>query len=131
MEGRSEETVSRKAYICFPKGFETYIQLINYVHFVGLRCFVYRFLSTGTLEERILQRQSHKKSLSSSIVDQDEDQMVKKFDLAMLKRLFKLEEVTDSDTHDNLKVTYYKFTLFRYHVKFFFLNFPTLLFHLK
>jgi len=61
-------------------------------------------LATGTLEERILQRQSHKKSLSSSIVDQDEDQMLKKFDLAMLKKLFKLEEETDSDTHDNLNV---------------------------
>ncbi|CAL8098883.1 unnamed protein product [Orchesella dallaii] len=69
------------------------------------QCFVYRFLATGTLEERILQRQSHKKSLSSSIVDQDEDQMVKKFDLAMLKKLFKLEENTESDTHDNLKCT--------------------------
>lgn len=68
------------------------------------RCFVYRFLATGTLEERILQRQSHKKSLSSSIVDQDEGQIVKKFDLAMLKKLFKLEENTYSDTHDNLKV---------------------------
>ncbi|ODM96784.1 DNA repair and recombination protein RAD54-like [Orchesella cincta] len=65
------------------------------------QCFVYRFLATGTLEERILQRQSHKKSLSSCIVDQDEDQMVKKFDLAMLKKLFKLEENTESDTHDN------------------------------
>ena len=65
---------------------------------------MYRFLATGTLEERILQRQSHKKSLSSSIVDQDEDQIIKKFDLAMLKRLFKLEEETDSDTHDNLNV---------------------------
>jgi len=68
------------------------------------RCFVYRFVCTGTLEERVLQRQSHKKSLSSSIVDQDEDQIVKKFDFLMLKRLFKLEEQTLSDTHDNLKV---------------------------
>jgi hypothetical protein len=31
--------------------------------------------------------------------------MAKKFDLAMLKKLFKLEETTDSDTHDNLNVS--------------------------
>lgn len=67
---------------------------------------MYRFLATGTLEERILQRQSHKKSLSSSIVDQDEDQIAKKFDLSMLKKLFKLEEDTESDTHDHLKVSF-------------------------
>jgi len=69
------------------------------------QCFVYRFLATGTLEERILQRQSHKKSLSSSVVDQDEGHIMKKFDLSMLKKLFRLEEETDSDTHDNMNCT--------------------------
>ena len=35
-------------------------------------------------------------------MDADEDQIDKKYDLAMLKKLFKLEEETASDTHDNL-----------------------------
>lgn len=32
-------------------------------------CFVYRFIAAGTIEEKILQRQSHKQSLSSCVVD--------------------------------------------------------------
>jgi SNF2 family DNA or RNA helicase len=32
-------------------------------------CFVYRFIATGTIEEKIFQRQSHKQSLSSCVVD--------------------------------------------------------------
>jgi DNA repair and recombination protein RAD54 and RAD54-like protein len=32
-------------------------------------CFVYRFIGTGTIEEKIFQRQSHKQSLSSCVVD--------------------------------------------------------------
>ena len=36
------------------------------------KVFVYRFLSTGTIEEKILQRQAHKKALSSCVVDEEE-----------------------------------------------------------
>ncbi|GAA6061297.1 hypothetical protein JCM10212_004703 [Sporobolomyces blumeae] len=36
-------------------------------------CFVYRFVATGTVEEKIFQRQSHKQNLSSCIVDAKED----------------------------------------------------------
>ena len=33
-------------------------------------CFIYRFISTGTIEEKIFQRQSMKMSLSSCVVDE-------------------------------------------------------------
>ncbi|GAA5829673.1 hypothetical protein JCM3766R1_001259 [Sporobolomyces carnicolor] len=36
-------------------------------------CFVYRFVATGTVEEKIFQRQSHKQNLSSCIVDEKTD----------------------------------------------------------
>ena len=33
-------------------------------------CFIYRMLAVGTIEEKIFQRQTHKKALSSCVVDQ-------------------------------------------------------------
>lgn len=68
------------------------------------KCFVYRMLALGTIEEKILQRQEHKKALSSCVVDQEEN-VEKHFSLAMLRDLFKLETGTISDTHDKLKCT--------------------------
>ncbi|XP_017889475.1 DNA repair and recombination protein RAD54-like isoform X1 [Ceratina calcarata] len=65
-------------------------------------CFVYRFLSTGTIEEKIFQRQAHKKALSSTVVDQEED-VARHFTLNDLRDLFKLEENTVSDTHAKFK----------------------------
>lgn len=62
-------------------------------------CFIYRLLSTGTIEEKIFQRQAHKKALSSCVVD-NEDDVERHFSLADLRDLFKLEEQTNSDTHD-------------------------------
>ena len=35
-------------------------------------CFVYRFITTGTIEEKIFQRQSMKQSLSSCVVDENQ-----------------------------------------------------------
>ena len=32
--------------------------------------FIYRMLAVGTIEEKIFQRQAHKKALSSCVVDQ-------------------------------------------------------------
>lgn len=62
-------------------------------------CFLYRFLATGTIEEKIFQRQTHKKALSNCIVDNAED-VTRHFSLADLKELFKLEdEQVLSDTH--------------------------------
>ena len=62
-------------------------------------CFIYRLLSTGTIEEKIFQRQAHKKALSSCVVD-NEDDVERHFSLADLRDLFKLEKQTNSDTHD-------------------------------
>lgn len=62
-------------------------------------CFIYRFVATGSIEEKIFQRQTHKKALSNTVVDNDENN-VRHFSKSDLKDLFKLEEGTASDTHD-------------------------------
>ncbi|KAJ8305909.1 hypothetical protein KUTeg_016454 [Tegillarca granosa] len=57
---------------------------------------------TGTIEEKIFQRQAHKKALSSCVVDKEED-VERHFSLEELKDLFKLNQNTKSDTHDKFK----------------------------
>ncbi|NXP68691.1 RAD54 protein, partial [Chloropsis cyanopogon] len=66
------------------------------------RCYIYRLLSTGTIEEKIFQRQAHKKALSSCVVDEEQD-VERHFSLGELKELFTLNETTTSDTHDKIK----------------------------
>ncbi|KAM7221550.1 P-loop containing nucleoside triphosphate hydrolase protein [Rhypophila decipiens] len=65
-------------------------------------CFVYRFIATGTIEEKIFQRQSHKQSLSSCVVDSAED-VERHFSLDSLRELFQYRGDTTSDTHDTFK----------------------------
>lgn len=65
-------------------------------------CFVYRFIATGTIEEKIFQRQSHKQSLSSCVVDSAED-VERHFSLDSLRELFQYRPNTKSDTHDTFK----------------------------
>lgn len=65
-------------------------------------CFVYRFIATGTIEEKIFQRQSHKQSLSSCVVDSAED-VERHFSLDSLRELFQYRPDTNSDTHDTFK----------------------------
>lgn len=65
-------------------------------------CFVYRFIATGTIEEKIFQRQSHKQSLSSCVVDSAED-VERHFTLDSLRELFQFKRDTTSDTHDTFK----------------------------
>jgi DNA repair and recombination RAD54-like protein len=65
-------------------------------------CFVYRFIATGTIEEKIFQRQSHKQSLSSCVVDSAED-VERHFSLDSLRELFQFKPDTKSDTHDTFK----------------------------
>ena len=65
-------------------------------------CFVYRFVATGTIEEKIFQRQSHKQSLSSCVVDSAED-VERHFTLDSLRELFQFKPNTSSDTHDTFK----------------------------
>eukprot|EP00794_Sanderia_malayensis_P007792 gene7792-8638_t len=64
--------------------------------------FIYRLISTGTIEEKILQRQAHKKALSSCVVDEEED-VERHFSLSELRDLFNYNEATISDTHDRFK----------------------------
>lgn len=65
-------------------------------------CFVYRFIATGSIEEKILQRQSHKQTLSSCVVDDAQD-AARHFSSNDLRELFKFNKTTDSDTHDTYK----------------------------
>lgn len=65
-------------------------------------CFVYRFIATGTIEEKIFQRQSHKQSLSSCVVDSADD-VERHFSLDSLRELFQYRSDTKSDTHDTFK----------------------------
>lgn len=63
-------------------------------------CYVYRFLATGTLEEKIFQRQLSKEGLQNIVDDKEEVNSLSSKDL---KRLFVLRNDTVSDTHDQLK----------------------------
>ena len=65
-------------------------------------CFVYRFMGTGTIEEKIFQRQSHKQALSSCVIDSAED-VERHFTLDSLRELFQFKPGTTSDTHDTFK----------------------------
>ncbi|KAI8461790.1 P-loop containing nucleoside triphosphate hydrolase protein [Phakopsora pachyrhizi] len=65
-------------------------------------CFVYRFILTGSVEEKVFQRQSQKMKLSASVVDEQEDEE-RMFSRDALRELFKLNENTNSDTHDVYK----------------------------
>ncbi|RLV94738.1 DNA repair and recombination protein RAD54 [Spathaspora sp. JA1] len=62
-------------------------------------CFIYRFISTGTIEEKIFQRQSMKLSLSSCVVDEKED-VERLFSADNLRQLFQYAPDTICDTHD-------------------------------
>lgn len=63
-------------------------------------CYVYRFLATGTLEEKIFQRQLSKEGLQNIVDDKEEVNSLSSKDL---KRLFVFRKDTVSDTHDQLK----------------------------
>eukprot|EP00066_Takifugu_rubripes_P023463 XP_011612729.1 PREDICTED: DNA repair and recombination protein RAD54-like isoform X1 [Takifugu rubripes] len=65
-------------------------------------CYIYRLLATGTIEEKILQRQAHKKALSSCVVDEEQN-VERHFSLGELRELFSLNEDTVSDTHDKFR----------------------------
>lgn len=65
-------------------------------------CFVYRFISTGTIEEKIFQRQANKQALSSAVVDEKED-AERHFSLDSLRKLFLFNENTLCETHETFK----------------------------
>jgi superfamily II DNA/RNA helicase len=64
------------------------------------RCFIYRFMSTGSIEEKIIQRQLSKEGLTDIV---DDKEQVNTFSTEELKQLFQLKKETKSDTHDTLK----------------------------
>jgi len=64
------------------------------------RCFTYRFLATGTVEEKIFQRQLSKEGLQSIV---DDKEQVNELSTKDLRNLFKLRVGTPSDTHDKLR----------------------------
>jgi hypothetical protein len=64
------------------------------------RCFTYRFLATGTVEEKIFQRQLSKEGLQSVVDDKEQVNALSSKDL---RNLFKLRSGTPSDTHDKLR----------------------------
>lgn len=65
-------------------------------------CFIYRFISTGTIEEKIFQRQSAKLQLSSCVVDSADD-VERLFSSDNLKQLFEYNTKTICETHDTYK----------------------------
>ncbi|KNC78208.1 hypothetical protein SARC_09348, partial [Sphaeroforma arctica JP610] len=65
-------------------------------------CFIYRLVSTGSIEEKIFQRQAHKQALSSCVVDEEED-VQRHFAMDDLRDLFKFKPDTICDTHDTFK----------------------------
>ncbi|ODO10107.1 hypothetical protein I350_02335 [Cryptococcus amylolentus CBS 6273] len=65
-------------------------------------CFVYRFQTTGTIEEKIFQRQCQKQNLSACVVDEAED-TARHFTQDDLRQLFKFNPETVCDTHDTYK----------------------------
>ena len=64
--------------------------------------FVYRFIATGTIEEKILQRQAQKMALSECVVDENED-VERHFSTDALRKLFEHKEGTLCETHDTYK----------------------------
>ncbi|KAF0991577.1 hypothetical protein HZS_1023, partial [Henneguya salminicola] len=63
--------------------------------------YIYRLVCSGTIEEKILQRQVHKKALSSCVVDELEE-VERHFTKNDLRDLFGLPLDTASSTHDQL-----------------------------
>ena len=71
-------------------------------------CYTYRFLSAGTLEEKIFQRQLSKEGLAAVVEDKEQVNALSSNDL---KDLFRFRENTPSDTHDKLKCTHCRLAL--------------------
>jgi len=65
--------------------------------------YIYRLLVTGSIEEKIFQRQVNKQGLTGAVVDaKTGDSQMPAFDALQLRRLFCLNERTLCETHDLL-----------------------------
>ncbi|KAL8715545.1 MAG: hypothetical protein Q9220_000881 [cf. Caloplaca sp. 1 TL-2023] len=78
----------------------TDLQAMARIHREGQKrdCFIYRFLMTGGIDEKIWQRQVVKLGLAGNIVDQREE--TNSFTREDLKDLFRLDESRSCQTHD-------------------------------
>ena len=85
-----------KTWTSSKKWYPNYCQALTFFSTFSFLC-----AQAGTIEEKIFQRQAHKKALSSTVVDNNEE-TARHFSAAELRDLFKLEE-TDSDTHQRLR----------------------------
>jgi len=65
------------------------------------RCFIYRMVAAGTIEEKMLQRQLHKKALSGVVVDEYSSEDSRRFSVSELRELFAFKE-SKSVIHDSL-----------------------------
>ena len=65
------------------------------------RTFIYRFVTTGTIEEKVYQRQLAKEGLQTLVVDQKNAGVA--WSTEGLKDIFQLHLDTQSETHDELK----------------------------
>ncbi len=70
------------------------------------RCFIYRFMSTGSIEEKIIQRQLSKEGLADIV---DDKEQINQFSSDELKQLFTLRKDSRSETHDTLRCVRCKF----------------------
>eukprot|EP01065_Artemidia_motanka_P014839 TRINITY_DN18667_c0_g1_i1.p1 TRINITY_DN18667_c0_g1~~TRINITY_DN18667_c0_g1_i1.p1 ORF type:complete len:1131 (+),score=275.36 TRINITY_DN18667_c0_g1_i1:70-3462(+) len=66
------------------------------------KVFIYRLLCTGTIEEKIYQRQVSKQGLSANVMDST-DRSKQHFTTGELRALFEIRTDTRCDTHDLLK----------------------------
>ncbi|PNH11826.1 DNA repair and recombination protein RAD54B [Tetrabaena socialis] len=66
------------------------------------RVWIYRLLTTGTIEEKVYQRQLSKQGLSAAIVD-DTAAQSRTFSREELKALFEVNTTTRCDTHGSIK----------------------------
>lgn len=60
--------------------------------------YLLQHMQTGSIEEKIFQRQTHKKALSNTVVDNDENGH-RHFTKDDLRDLFSIDEECVSDTH--------------------------------
>jgi SNF2 family DNA or RNA helicase len=67
------------------------------------RTYVYRFLATGTIEEKVFQRQLSKEGLQEVLADAGEQSLESTISTSDLRDLFTLCDDTVSDTHDKYK----------------------------
>ncbi|GBE60424.1 DNA repair protein [Babesia ovata] len=65
-------------------------------------CYIYRFFSTGTIEEKIYQRQICKDGLSAMLVTDGANELKDALSGECLRNLFDYKNATVSDTHDSI-----------------------------